>query len=152
MITCSYTFPYGTNVHLTETPASGSTFDSWSGGGPYSQATTYDVTLTQNPVVHALFTGHTSVIVTAASVDSGSGTVLMNPPGPVCFNSPGASQVCVAHYAPMTDVTLTATPAPNSTFAGWTGACASFAMNSVCTVTANLDVVAGALFRGPQLP
>ena len=48
---------------------------------------------------------------------SGSGTVTSSPAGILC----GAA--CLASYVHGTVVTLTATPAAGSVFAGWTGAC-----------------------------
>jgi hypothetical protein len=57
---------------------------------------------------------------------SGAGTVTSNPAGINC----GAT--CSASFTPGTSVTLTATPAGGSTFAGWSGACTGFA---TCTVS-----------------
>jgi hypothetical protein len=50
---------------------------------------------------------------------------------------------CSASYAPGTAVTLTATPAARSTFAGWGGACSGA---GACTVTMNSDQSATATF------
>jgi hypothetical protein len=66
---------------------------------------------------------------------TGSGAVTSNPAGISC----GAA--CGASYAPGTGVTLTATPAASSAFAGWSGACSgtgscAVTMDSAKSVTA----------------
>jgi hypothetical protein len=59
---------------------------------------------------------------------SGSGTVVSNPTGINCGGD------CSQGYASGTSVTLTATPAADSSFAGWDGDCSGTAP---CTVTMN---------------
>jgi hypothetical protein len=73
---------------------------------------------------------------------SGSGTVTSSPPGISC---PGT---CLAYYPTNTQVTLTAKPAPGSTFTGWSGACAGI---DGCTVTMSSNEVVGASFT-PETP
>jgi hypothetical protein len=67
--------------------------------------------------------------LTVTKAGSGAGTVSSSPPGISC----GA--VCFASYAENTSVTLTASPEPASSFAGWSGDCAG----TEATVTIVLD-------------
>jgi hypothetical protein len=64
--------------------------------------------------------------LTVTRAGTGTGTVTSSPAAINC----GAS--CSASYAAGTAVTLTATPAAGSTFAGWNGACSG---TGACTVT-----------------
>lgn len=64
--------------------------------------------------------------LTVQKQGTGSGTVTSTPGGIAC------SSDCSAPFIPGTPVVLTALPAPGSTFAGWTGACAG---TGVCNVT-----------------
>jgi uncharacterized repeat protein (TIGR01451 family) len=74
---------------------------------------------------------------------SGSGTVASSPVGITC----GAT--CTASYAAGTTVTLTATPASGSTFAGWGGACAGTA--PTCTLAMTQARTASAAFTPETL-
>src|SRR3981081_1073562 len=69
---------------------------------------------------------------------TGAGIVSSNPAG---INW---GQTCTASFASGTQVTLTATPATSSSFAGWTGACSG--TNSTCTVTLNANQQVTATF------
>lgn len=69
---------------------------------------------------------------------SGSGTVTSNPGGIAC----GAT--CAADFAEGTAVSLTATPAQGSMFAGWGGACSGIA---TCTVSMTAAKTVSATFN-----
>ena len=132
--TCSASFDTGTVVTLTATPASGSIFTGWSGGG-CSGTATCSVTLNAATTVTATFSRQT-VSLTSNRAGTGSGTVTSDPPGIDC----GAT--CSASFDSGTFVTLTATPASGSIFTGWsgggcsgTGTC-SVTLNAATTVTA----------------
>jgi len=79
--------------------------------------------------------GVTSYVLTVARAGTGAGTVTSSAGGISC----GAA--CGASYASGTTVTLTATAAAGSTFAGWSGACVGTGM-CVVTTTANRTVTA----------
>jgi hypothetical protein len=114
--TCSATYPSGTLVTLAASPASGSAFGGWSGGGC---AGVDPCTLTGNtPVtVSATFTATPPSSYTLAVARSGPGTVTSGPGGINCGSD------CSKDYPAGTTVTLNATPNNGATFLGWTGAC-----------------------------
>ena len=66
--------------------------------------------------------------VTITRTGSGTGTVTSSPAGINCGNT------CTATFAPGTNITLTATPAAGSAFAGWSSAVCS-GTNDTCTFT-----------------
>jgi endoglucanase len=135
--TCSASFPSGTNVTLTATPADGSTFDGW--GGACSGTGTCSLTLTAAQLVTATFTSTTTTTcsVTVTEDGSGTGTVSSSPAGIDC------SSDCSETYACGTDVTLTATPTGVSTFGGWSGACTG---TGTCVLTVNAALAVTATF------
>ena len=67
---------------------------------------------------------------------TGSGTVTSSPGGISCGTA------CSASFASGTSVTLTATPAAGSTFAGWSGACSGTAATCTVSMTAARSVTA----------
>ena len=71
------------------------------------------------------------VTLSVSKTGEGQGVVHSNPAGITCGQSGGP---CEHEFPPFTEVTLTATPGPESTFAGWSGACSGL---GVCTVTMN---------------
>jgi YVTN family beta-propeller protein len=77
-----------------------------------------------------------SLVVTLA----GSGTVTSSPSGVDC------GSVCSASFSAGTDVSLTASPASGSTFAGWSGACTG---TRGCSLTMNGDEFIAATFNAP---
>ncbi len=122
---CSEAYNVGTPVTLTATPAVGSVFAGWSGGG-CSGTGACAVTMTANTTVTAAFELRTFTL-TVVGVGTGSGTVTSNPAGIDC----GAD--CSEAYTAGTVVTLTATAAAGSVFAGWSGEGCSG--TGACTVT-----------------
>jgi uncharacterized repeat protein (TIGR02543 family) len=136
---CSASFPTGTSVTLTATPASGATFSGWSGACAGSGVTTTcTLTITAANSVTASFTSPTATVPLSVGV-SGSGTV--TGPGISCGN--GAS-VCGASVAAGTTVTLTETPAAGATFTGWGSSCSGTA--TTCTVKVNTSTSVSASF------
>jgi RHS repeat-associated protein/uncharacterized repeat protein (TIGR02543 family) len=112
-------------VTLTATPATGSTFDGWTGACTGS-ASTCTVTMDQSQTVTARFT-LMPMALNATKTGNGAGTIASLQTGIDC----GAT--CSAVYDWGTSVTLAVTPAVGSVFNGWSGACAG--TDTTCTVT-----------------
>jgi hypothetical protein len=111
--TCSANFAAGTQVTLTATPGTGSSFGGWSGA--CSGTGTCQVTMDAAKSVNATFSAATYQLgVTKAG--TGSGKVSSSPAGITC----GAT--CLASFAGGTVVTLSAAPVSGSAFTGWSGA------------------------------
>ncbi len=127
--TCSANYDWGTAVTLAATPATGSIFNGWSGACTGTE-TTCTVTLNQAQTVVADF-APMPMALTIAKTGSGTGTISSAPAAIDC----GAT--CSAHYDWATPVTLTATPAGDATFEGWSGACTG----TVATCTVTMDQV-----------
>jgi hypothetical protein len=134
---CSQAYNYGTSVTLTATPATGSTFAGWSGA--CSGTGSCIVSMTAARSVTATFDIQTHTLTVSKS-GSGSGTVTSSPAGIDCGSD------CSQTYNYGTSVTLTASPAFGSTFAGWSGACSGtgscvVSMTSAKSVTATFNVI-----------
>ena len=140
--TCSAPFTTGSQVTLTVTANSGSTFAGWSGAG-CSGVGVCTVTMSAAESVTATFNTSTTFALTVTETGTGSGTVTSNPSGISCPST------CSANYASGTVVTLTETPASGSTFAGWSGACTG---TGTCTVTMNAAENVTAMFNTTASP
>jgi List-Bact-rpt repeat protein len=133
--TCSATFDPGTHVTLT---ASGGTFLSWGGASdclapPGSTPTpTCTITLDSDMVVGGFFATvrPTTRALTVQPVGDGSGTVTSTPAGIIC------GPTCSSSFVAGSQVTLTATPAPGSTFDSWGGECSGI---GTCVTTIDAD-------------
>ena len=130
--TCSASFAAGSSVTLTATPAAGDSFSGWSGA--CSGAGKCTVVLNADTAVGAAFSAPGTVTVSA--VGPGTGTVTSTPAGINC------GQSCSGTFASGTSVTLTATAAANSSFAGWSGACTGTAACKVKVGATAADVTA----------
>ena len=135
--TASANYTSGTVVTLTASAASGSTFGGWSGA--CSGTGTCTVTMSQARTVTATFNGQVQTYaLTVSKSGTGSGTV--------SGSSINCGSTCSASYTSGTVVTLTATPASGSTFAGWSG-CGSTS-GATCTVTMSAARSVTATFNG----
>jgi uncharacterized repeat protein (TIGR02543 family) len=124
--TGSYTYNQGTIIQVTATPASGWQVDYWVvDGSIISNVNSITVTMNSAHVIKVYFT----LIQFALTLSvSGLGTVTLSPPG-------GA-------YASGTVVTLTATPAADYSFAGWSGDLSSSTNPATVTMNGNKTVTA----------
>lgn len=136
--TCSMQVPKGTLVSFFPNPATGSTFNGWSGA--CQGLTGCSVTANNDQTVFGTFSITTETVNVSVN---GSGTVTSNPSG---INCPSGSCGMTVNYG--TSVTLTASPASGYTFSGWSGACSG---TGTCTLsgTSNASVTANFAFNPP---
>ncbi len=133
---CQAAFPIGSTVNLTATATPGSAFAGWSGdcAGTSSCVLTMDA----NRAVTGTFVRVRHELTVAAT---GNGTVASTPAGINCGTD------CEEDFPSGTLVTLTATPAEGTIFAGWTGACTGV---GTCVVSMDGPLSVGASFSTPQ--
>ncbi len=108
---CTESYPAGTIVTLTAVEVSGSSFSAWT-GADWANGLICTVTMNSDKNVKATFV-LPNYALTVSRGGNGNGTVTANG-----INCPGD---CTESYASGTAVSLTATAAPDSTFAGWSG-------------------------------
>src|SRR5262245_47031356 len=125
----------GTVVRLTAAPASDSLFSSWSGACS-GTATTCDVTMDAAKSVTATFVLKQFQL---SLIPAGPGTIAAQPSAANNMYNVG------------TVVTLTATPATNALFTGWSGACSGTAATCVVTMDAAKSVTATFALKQFQL-
>ncbi|MGA8149631.1 MAG: alkaline phosphatase family protein [Terriglobales bacterium] len=138
--TCQASFASETQVALTATSSSDSTFAGW--GGACSGTGACSVTMSGKSSVTATFDGPpNSYTLTVEALGTGTGTVTSSPAGINC------GSLCHANFASGTQVALTAVSGGNSTFAGWGGACVG---TGACSVTMSGRSTVTAMFNGPS--
>jgi YVTN family beta-propeller protein len=133
---CAAPFAIGTQVTLTASAASGSTFAGWSGGGCSGTGT---CVITQTAADTTVTASFNPVILTVTEAGGGAGLVTSNPQGINC--SAGSNQ-CAAPFAAGTQVTLTASASSGSSFAGWSGGGCSGTGTCIVTMSAAQSVTA----------
>jgi hypothetical protein len=149
---CTETVLDGTQITLTAHPNANSGFGGFTGGGCSTSPCT--VTMDANKVIYpAMFLKPFPLDLTTAG--SGSGYVDSSPAGIDCGRNLDGHADCAESYDPYVPeaVTLTAHPADDSDFAGFTGACAD--SGPTCTITmddAKLATANFALKPGPDPP
>jgi hypothetical protein len=136
---CLASYPEGTAVTLTASPATDSVFMGWTGDS-CTGTDPCTVTLTEMATVTVtadFALSYSALLVSVAG--SGRGGVTSEPAGIQC------GRVCSATYVTGTTLTLTAIPAgPGSTFTGWSGG--SCAATNPCTLTLTESVSVTATF------
>jgi ELWxxDGT repeat protein len=143
---CEHSYPAGTVVVLSPVPASGSAFGGWIGD---TCTGTGSCTFTANDYadVSASFAGLRSLQVDVSGAEGGQGSLVVAPPGAVCaMTAPDVPEQCTHFYDQDETVTVTASAASGSVFAGWTGACSG---SGPCAVGVTGHQTVGAIFRGP---
>ncbi len=136
----SYPFLAGTTVKLTATPIPGGRFVSWSGT---CTGTNPVCTLVANKTQSATAKFAPELAELDVSViGAGSGTVTSDPAGLTC----AGYQVSCAYAFPVgTRITLSATPAEGSYFAGWSGWCTG--TEPTCVIDQNSQHGTSAIFQ-----
>ncbi len=144
--TCSLAFKPGTQIVLTATPGADWVLTGWSGGGCSGNSSTCTVALNQNTQVNATFSPIALPMLSVAVSGTGQGTVISNPSGINC------GKTCTAGFKAGTQVVLTETPAPNSTFTGWSGGgCSGNSPTCTLTLNGNTQVTATFSTAGPPV-
>lgn len=133
--TCLYGFDDDAVVTLTALPASPSTFGGWSGAGCTGTGTC-TINMSSSRSVLATFHSPNNQILTVSKAGTGNGTVNSSPGRINC------GLTCSYVYTDNTPVTLTAIPAVDSAFSGWTGAGCSGTGNCTVTMNAAMSVTA----------
>lgn len=145
------TYASGTSVTLTATPNDGSYFVGWTGCdssapltcvGCYSSgASTCTVSMSAAKNVTAAFSYGNAIIAT--KIGSGTGIVTVSPGTLTWIGNTGTMA-----FSDLASVTLTATAASGSTFAGWGGDCGGIGTGK-CTVDTFISINAIAMFALP---
>lgn len=130
--TCSAPYEDGTAVTLRATPASGSTFAGWSGGG-CSGTGSCVVNMIADTTVTATFS-RTLYTLTLAKTGPGSGSITSTDGHLSCGST------CKYVYGAGTVVTLTAAPGTGSTFGAWSGANCTGVGSCILSMTGDTTV------------
>lgn len=139
---CSTPAIEGQSLTLTATPAAGSVFAHWGGGGCSGTAPCTTI-VKSSKTVKALFTAVGTRTLTVSKAGSGKGTVTAKAAGIECGSA------CSAQIAVGKTVTLSAAAADGSAFAHWSGACSGTAktckvkMSEARQATATFNSTAG---------
>ncbi|MDB4957835.1 MAG: Flagellar hook-length control protein FliK [Myxococcales bacterium] len=123
---CTQTYAFNQTVVLTATAGGGASFTGWS--GDCSGPGTCTVVMSALRDVTANFFGGNQTL-TLAKAGNGTGTLSVNPSQTAISCNADAS-VCVYPFG--TTIQVAQTPAANSMFGGWAGACTGA---SACTLT-----------------
>jgi subtilisin family serine protease len=135
---CSNSFTDGTRVTLRAVAGTGARFSGWSGACRGTRSCT--LTMHEAKSVTATFTPVPVHVLAYTRAGAGSGSVSFSPAGSVA----NCQESCSSSFSDSTVVTLRATPAAGSRFAGWTGACrgtrsCKITMNEAKSVTATFS-------------
>lgn len=141
---CAAEYDEGAKVTLTATPDAHSAFSGWSGSCS-GTASSCQVTMSAARSVSAEFAAIPQQPLTVSILGAGEGSVMSEPAGIAC---PGA---CAEEFNEGSTVTLTATPAPHSRFAGWGGLPCDELPTTTCRVTmSQVESIAAEFTQIPQ--
>lgn len=129
---CSNGVPDGTVITMTASPAPNFVFRGWSAGRLCSGTGPCTLTMSRNVAVRARFVPKPKFALTYAKAGNGGGTVSISPVG--IGGAPLCAGRCRNIYYSGTVVTVTAAPAPGSTFTGWSGTAGCTGVGT-CTIT-----------------
>lgn len=139
---CSHSYVINTSVTLTATPDADSDFISWSG---CDSLTGNSCTIAMNAAKTVTATFNPEPLLTLRKAGNGSGTASAVLNGSTVLNCEPTCSTASVRLDRGTVITLTATPAAGSTFAGWSGNVADCNDGSVtmsaarnCVATFNL--------------
>jgi hypothetical protein len=139
---CTAAAPFGTVVALAATPAANSTFAGWTGACSGTGACT--VTIDEARTVGATFTRRQVALAVSLS-GAGAGAVSVGDQRCTLATGQGSAS-CTLRVDVGRALALSAQPAADAEFTGWSGACAASARAPGCTLTLTADGAVGATF------
>lgn len=139
---CTESYPHGYSVVLTAQPGAGSSFGGW-GGDCVGNDLTCTLILDGNKTVEATFIDNPGAALVVTKSGPGEGLVKSKPSGIYCGSGCDFQS---AVFRDQATVKLRAIPNSDSTFMGWTGACAPFGVSRTCTLIMDGDKEVGANF------
>lgn len=141
------TDPLYQSFSMTATPDPGSTFEGWSGAcsGSSRSCTIGGIQRLANYTATARFERKLAPEYPIAVAIEGQGSVASTPEGIACGST------CSAIFKTLSTVTLTATPAKDWTFGGWSAECAA-AGTGPCALTVDGPKTITARFDPPTYP
>jgi len=139
---CLAAVPAGKAVTLTAVPGARSALSSWSSSCASADSAAVCTLVASADRSTTVSFVRTAYLFTVQTAGSGSGAVSASVDGAAC------DATCLQAVPAGKSVVFTATPATDSSFTGWTGACSSAGTNPVCTVPATTDpTVVGSFLR-----
>ena len=123
----------GTQVTLTANAASGYSFSSWS-GDTSGTSNPITVTMNGNKSITANFVAQGNYALTVGVSPTGSGSVILNPPG--------------GSYPSGTQITLTANAASGTSFSSWSGDTSGTSNPITVTMNGNKSITANFVAQG----
>ena len=133
---CSQIYDDGISVTLYATAYSGSTFAGWSGS---CSGTSSSCTVAMTSAKNVTATFNTNIVTYGLSVSkigTGSGTISSSPSGISCGTD------CYQAYNSGTSVTLYASAASGSNFAGWGGSCSGISSSCIVSMIGTKSAIA----------
>lgn len=139
---CTEKYLHKTSLTLVPSPAPGSVFDHWIGGGCAAFTGSCQTTVSSSSLVRAYFVAVGPRTLAVAKAATGNGTVTSKPAGIECGST------CSAQFEAPTKVVLKAVAEKGSRFKGWSGeGCSGIAacrvtMTEARNVTATFEKIA----------